>query len=245
MPYRKVGALEACWYMIRYKLKETFMPRIPDHPCSHPGCCLLYTSFLQLLLLKSQHRADLFQPDRQAIVRRPYQRAFPGTRIKVILDRITLNAVCGKIPGIMPAQPDGQANPFKAGVVGPLRDGFIGQSDKDAIRYGVSTGEVIYGDGTAIHGYAEQQYIEIGRLNVFVYAAFSYIHAAPPVSYTHLDVYKRQAMEKKKGEKVTLVATAPTSFSIKARPTKVTVDSMIRSASASKMCIRDRLWGPL
>lgn len=24
--------------MIRYKLKETFMPRIPDHPCSHPGC---------------------------------------------------------------------------------------------------------------------------------------------------------------------------------------------------------------
>ena len=38
MPYRKVGALEACWYMIRYKLKETFMPRIPDHPCSHPGC---------------------------------------------------------------------------------------------------------------------------------------------------------------------------------------------------------------
>ena len=39
MPYRKVGALEACWYMIRYKLKETFMPRIPDHPCSHPGWC--------------------------------------------------------------------------------------------------------------------------------------------------------------------------------------------------------------
>lgn len=38
MPYRKVGALEACWYMIRYKLKETFMPRIPDHPCNHPGC---------------------------------------------------------------------------------------------------------------------------------------------------------------------------------------------------------------
>lgn len=38
MPYRKVGALEDCWYMIRYKLKETFMPRIPDHPCSHPGC---------------------------------------------------------------------------------------------------------------------------------------------------------------------------------------------------------------
>ena len=39
MPYRKVGALEACWYMIRWKLKEVFrMPRIPDHPCAHPGC---------------------------------------------------------------------------------------------------------------------------------------------------------------------------------------------------------------
>ena len=39
MPYRKVGALEACWYMIRYKLKEALrMPRLPDHPCAHPGC---------------------------------------------------------------------------------------------------------------------------------------------------------------------------------------------------------------
>ena len=39
MPYRKVGALEACWYMIRYKLKEALqMPRLPDHPCAHSGC---------------------------------------------------------------------------------------------------------------------------------------------------------------------------------------------------------------
>lgn len=39
MPYRKVGALEACWYMLRWKLKEVFrMPRLPDHPCAHPGC---------------------------------------------------------------------------------------------------------------------------------------------------------------------------------------------------------------
>ena len=37
MPYRKVGALEACWYMIRYKLKEALrMPKFPDHPCAHP-----------------------------------------------------------------------------------------------------------------------------------------------------------------------------------------------------------------
>ena len=43
----------------------------------------------------------------------------------------------------------------------------------------------------------------------------------------------QSAMEKKKGEKVTLVATAPPSFSIKARPTKITVESMIRKASGS------------
>lgn len=42
MPYRKVGTLEACWYMLRWKLKEVFrMPRFPDHPCKHPGCSRL------------------------------------------------------------------------------------------------------------------------------------------------------------------------------------------------------------
>ena len=42
VPYRKVGALEACWYMLRWKLKEVFrMPRFPDHPCRHPGCSRL------------------------------------------------------------------------------------------------------------------------------------------------------------------------------------------------------------
>lgn len=45
MPYRKVGTLEACWYMIRFKLKEVFgVPRFPDHPCSHPGCPRLVPS---------------------------------------------------------------------------------------------------------------------------------------------------------------------------------------------------------
>lgn len=45
MPYRKVGALEQCWYMIRFKLKEVFaVPRFPDHPCSHPGCPRLVPS---------------------------------------------------------------------------------------------------------------------------------------------------------------------------------------------------------
>ena len=45
VPYRKVTAAEACWYMIRFKLKEVFaLPRFPDHPCSHPGCPRLVPS---------------------------------------------------------------------------------------------------------------------------------------------------------------------------------------------------------
>lgn len=43
----------------------------------------------------------------------------------------------------------------------------------------------------------------------------------------------QSAQEKKKGEKVALIATAPASFSIRARPTKITVESMIRNASSS------------
>ena len=39
MPYRRVTYAEQCWYILRYKLREVLcLPRIPDHPCSHPGC---------------------------------------------------------------------------------------------------------------------------------------------------------------------------------------------------------------
>ena len=39
MPYRRVSYAEQCWYILRFKLREVFrVPRIPDHPCSHPGC---------------------------------------------------------------------------------------------------------------------------------------------------------------------------------------------------------------
>ena len=39
MPYRRVTYAEQCWYILRWKLREVFrLPRIPDHPCSHPGC---------------------------------------------------------------------------------------------------------------------------------------------------------------------------------------------------------------
>ena len=39
MPYRRVTYAEQCWYILRWKLREVFrLPRMPDHPCSHPGC---------------------------------------------------------------------------------------------------------------------------------------------------------------------------------------------------------------
>ena len=39
VPYRKVSYAEQCWYILRYRMREIFhMPRIPDHPCAHPGC---------------------------------------------------------------------------------------------------------------------------------------------------------------------------------------------------------------
>lgn len=39
MPYRKVGCAEAIWYMLAAKAKEVFrLPRMPNHPCAHPGC---------------------------------------------------------------------------------------------------------------------------------------------------------------------------------------------------------------
>ena len=43
----------------------------------------------------------------------------------------------------------------------------------------------------------------------------------------------QSAQGQKKEERVTLVATAPASFSLRAMPTKITVENMIRNASAS------------
>ena len=41
MPYRKVGALEQCWYIIRWKISQLFEGKVmqgsPKRPCSY-GC---------------------------------------------------------------------------------------------------------------------------------------------------------------------------------------------------------------
>ena len=42
LAYRKVGYAEACFYIIRAKLKEVMgLPRKPNVPCRHPGCAEL------------------------------------------------------------------------------------------------------------------------------------------------------------------------------------------------------------
>ena len=39
MGYRRAPWYEACWYMIRFKVKEVLhLPTRPKHPCAHPGC---------------------------------------------------------------------------------------------------------------------------------------------------------------------------------------------------------------
>ena len=39
MPYRRVSYAEQCWYILRWTMREVLrLPRIPNHPCAHPGC---------------------------------------------------------------------------------------------------------------------------------------------------------------------------------------------------------------
>ena len=41
MGYRQVSWMEACWYMIRFRIREVLMPHRPNTPCRHPGCAAL------------------------------------------------------------------------------------------------------------------------------------------------------------------------------------------------------------
>lgn len=39
MPYRKVGAAEQIWYLLKFKAREVLgIPSRPKVPCRHPGC---------------------------------------------------------------------------------------------------------------------------------------------------------------------------------------------------------------
>lgn len=66
-------------------------------------------ALFQLLFLKAENGADLFQSQRETVVCRQYQGASPRGRAQVIPLRAT-------VFGIVPAQPDRQTDPLKAGV---------------------------------------------------------------------------------------------------------------------------------
>ena len=87
-------------------------------------------------------------------------------------DGVLLYAVGRKILRIVPAQPDGKANPFEGRIVRPLDDGIVRERPDDLLRYGVAGCQVIYGDLAAVHGYAEKEDFKIRGLGVLIHAAF-------------------------------------------------------------------------
>ena len=74
---------------------------------------------------------------------------------------------------IVPAQPDRQADPLEAGIVGPLRHPVIGQGGNDLFRDCISAGKIVHVDGAVVDGHTEQQNIEVRRLRVFIGTGFS------------------------------------------------------------------------
>ena len=125
-----------------------------------------------LLVFQLENFADPFQGQWKPHVCAPYQGAAPGGRVKVISDGVLLYAVGRKILRIVPAQPDGKANPFEGRIVRPLDDGIVRERPDDLLRYGVAGCQVIYGDLAAVHGYAEKEDFKIRGLGVLIHAAF-------------------------------------------------------------------------
>ena len=91
-----------------------------------------------LLIFQLEDFADPFKGQWQPHVRAPYQGAAPGGRVKVMPDGITLYAVGRKILRIVPAQPDGKADPFEGRIIRPLDDGIVRERPDDLLRYGVT-----------------------------------------------------------------------------------------------------------
>ena len=125
-----------------------------------------------LLVFQFQDFTDSLQRERQPHVRAPYQGATPGGRGKVVSDGIALYAVRGEVLRIVPAQPDGKADPLEGRIVRPLDNGIIRERPDDSLRYGAAGRQVIYGDLSAVHGHAEKQNLEVRGLGVFIHAAF-------------------------------------------------------------------------
>src|SRR5699024_9232673 len=76
-----------------------------------------------LLVFQFQDFTDSLQRERQPHVRAPYQGATPGGRGKVVSDGIALYAVRGEVLRIVPAQPDGKADPLEGRIVRTIYTG--------------------------------------------------------------------------------------------------------------------------
>lgn len=114
-----------------------------------------------LLVFQLEDFADTLQREGQPHVRAPYQGAAPGGWVKVIPDGVLLYAVGRKILRIVPAQPDGKADPLEGRIVCPLDDGIVRERPDDLLRHGVAGRQVIYGNLAAVHGHAKEQDFKI------------------------------------------------------------------------------------
>ena len=128
-----------------------------------------------LLVFQLQNFADPLQREGQPHVRAPYQGAAPGGRVKVIPDGIFLDAVGRKMLRIVPAQPDGKADPLEGRIIRPLDNGIIRESFDNLLRYRIAGCQVVYSSFTAVCGHAEKQNLKIRRRSVFIHAAFLHI----------------------------------------------------------------------
>ena len=68
-----------------------------------------------------------------------------------------------------------QANPFEAGIEGPLGNGFIRQRIQNFIRDAFSLCQIDHLHFAAVHGIAEDKNLKGWRLCIFVYAALGQI----------------------------------------------------------------------
>lgn len=68
-----------------------------------------------------------------------------------------------------------QADSFKAGIEGPLGDGFIGYGIQDVIRNGFSLGQINDLYVAAIHGVTKEKNLKGWGFSIFVYAALGQV----------------------------------------------------------------------
>lgn len=82
-----------------------------------------------------------------------------------------------------------QANPFEAGIEGPLGNGFIRQRIQNFIRDAFSLCQIDHLHFAAVHGIAEDKNLKGWRLCILVYAAPGQVHTAKGLQVTTQSSY--------------------------------------------------------